>query len=110
MIETARLWNQLGFTGQCSYPLPLPVELEKHKKEYRLYVAAQNLRKDLSSLMNTASDGWVPADEWQTAQAAQKELYDGMLQAVLENTSPDYDEPVRDEMTLRSIWPFDIDR
>ena len=110
MIETTRLWNELGFEGQCRYPLPTQEELEKHEKEYRLFEAAQNLRTDLSSLLNTASDGWVPPDGWKAAQSGQKELFDGMLQAVLTNADSDDDEPVRDEMTLRSIWPFDIDQ
>ncbi|KAL4744432.1 hypothetical protein BDW72DRAFT_199602 [Aspergillus terricola var. indicus] len=109
MTETARLWNKLGFEGQCPFPLPTRDELEKQEKEYRLFEAAQNLRTDLASLLNTASDGWVPPDGWKAAQSAQKELFDGMLQAVLTNAGSDDDEPVRDEMTLRSIWPFDID-
>ncbi|KAL2817159.1 kinase-like domain-containing protein [Aspergillus granulosus] len=110
MIETARLWNELGFEGQCPYPLPTREELEKHKKEYTLFEAAQNLRADLSGLLNTASDGWVRPDGWKAAQSAHKELFDGMLQAVLTNADADDDELVRDEMTLRSIWPFDIDQ
>lgn len=110
MLETARLWNDLGFEGQCCFPLPTREELEKHKKEYRLFEAAQNLRTDLSNLLNTASDGWVPPDDWKAAQTAQKELFNGMLQAVLTNEDADNDEPVRDELTLRSIWPFDLDQ
>lgn len=110
MIETSRLWNELGFEGQCLYPLPTQEELEKHEKEYRLFEAAQNLRTDLSSLLNTASDGWVPLDGWKAAQSGQRELFDGMLQAVLANAGSDDDEPVRDERTLRLIWPFDIDQ
>ncbi|KAL2838693.1 kinase-like domain-containing protein [Aspergillus pseudodeflectus] len=110
MIETARHWNELGFEGQCPYPLPTREELEKHEKEYRLFEAAQNLRTDLSSFLNTASDGWVPPNGWEAAQSAQNELFDGMLQAVLTNADLDNDEPVRDEMTLRSIWPFDLDK
>ncbi|CEL00948.1 hypothetical protein ASPCAL00540 [Aspergillus calidoustus] len=110
MIETARHWNELGFEGQCPYPLPTREEHEKHEKEYRLFEAAQNLRTDLSRLLNTASDGWVPPDGWEAAQSAQSELFEGMLQAVLTNPDSDNDEPVRDEMTLRSIWPFDLER
>ncbi|KAL4980117.1 hypothetical protein BDW66DRAFT_125664 [Aspergillus desertorum] len=101
--------DELGFEGQCPFPLPTRDELGKQQKEYRLFEAVQNLRTDLASLLNTASDGWVPPDGWKAAQSAQKELFDGMLQAVLTNAGSDDDEPVRDEMTLRSIWPFDID-
>ncbi|KAL5050138.1 hypothetical protein BDW71DRAFT_216885 [Aspergillus fruticulosus] len=87
-----------GFKVQCPYPIPMQEELKKHKKEYRLFEAAQNLRADLSSLLNTVSDGWVPP-----------KIFDGMLQAVLTNADSD-NQPVRDEITLRSIWPFDIDQ
>ncbi|KAL4792568.1 kinase-like domain-containing protein [Aspergillus venezuelensis] len=96
MIATARLWNDLGFEGRCPYPLPTQEELEKHEKEYRLFEAAQHLRTDLSGLLNTASDGW--------------ELFNGMLQAVLMNANSDDEEPVKDETTLRLIWPFDNDQ
>ncbi|KAL3477624.1 kinase-like domain-containing protein [Aspergillus californicus] len=108
MIETARLWNKLGFKGQCPYPLPRQEELKNHEKEYRLFEAAQHLRTDLSGLLNTASDGWIPPDGWKAAQLAHKELFEGMLQAVVTNADSDDEEPVRDEATLRSIWPFDI--
>ncbi|KAL4816249.1 hypothetical protein BDW67DRAFT_175726 [Aspergillus spinulosporus] len=81
MIKTARLWKALE----------LKEELVNHTKEYQLFEAAQNLRTDLCSLLNTA------------------ELLDGMLQAVVSNPDVDDDEPVKDEMTLRAIWPFDFD-
>ena len=108
LIETSRHWEKLGFADQCPFPLPPPKALATHQKEYRLFEAAQNLRCDLSGLLNTASDGWVPVQDWETTQAAHKELFDGILQAVLNNQDADPDEPVKDEETLRSIWPFDI--
>ncbi|KAI9039875.1 aminoglycoside phosphotransferase family protein [Aspergillus affinis] len=109
MIETALHWNKLGYEGQCPYPLPIQEEFENHIKEYRLFEAAQQLRTDLSGLLNTASDGWVPLDDWKATQLAHRELFDGMLHAVLTNANSDDGEPVKDEKTLRSIWPFDID-
>ncbi|RAL04168.1 uncharacterized protein BO80DRAFT_348561 [Aspergillus ibericus CBS 121593] len=108
LIETSRYWEKLGFAGQCPFALPPPKELATHQKQYKLFEAAQNLRCDLSDLLNTASDGWVPVEDWETTQAAHIELFDGMLQAVLSNQEADPDEPVKDEETLRSIWPFDI--
>ncbi|KAL1882656.1 hypothetical protein Plec18167_003078 [Paecilomyces lecythidis] len=109
LIQTARHWEKLGLQGQCPYPLPTPEELADHEAEYRLFEAAQNLKRDLSSLLNTASDGWVPPEGWEATRLAHKELFNGMLQAVLENSDVDADEPVKDEKTLRSIWPFDLD-
>ncbi|GFF69840.1 hypothetical protein IFM47457_02487 [Aspergillus lentulus] len=109
LIETSRHWRELGFEGQCAYPMPTPEELAKHEREYRLFEAAQNLRRDLAGLLNTASDGWVPLEAWEATKLTHKELFNGMLQAVLINPDQDDDEPVKDEKTLRSIWPFDID-
>lgn len=81
----------------------------KHQKEYKLFEAAQQLRTDLSSLLSTASDGWVPSDSWEETQLSHRELFNGMLQAVLTNPNADDGEPVKDEKTLRAIWPFDLD-
>ncbi|KAG2002789.1 hypothetical protein GB937_009555, partial [Aspergillus fischeri] len=76
---------QLGFDGHCLYPVPTSEELANNEVEYKLFKAAQNLRRDLSSLLNTASDGWVPLEIWEATELAHKELFSGMLQAVLDN-------------------------
>ncbi|PKX97291.1 uncharacterized protein P174DRAFT_402425, partial [Aspergillus novofumigatus IBT 16806] len=109
LIETSRHWTELGFEGQCLYPIPTSEELANHEGEYKLFEAAQNLRRDLSNLLNTASDGWVPLENWEATELAHKELFNGMLQAVSDNPDLSDDEPIKDENTLRSIWPFDID-
>jgi hypothetical protein len=106
LIETARLWHDLGLAGPCPYPSPSSEELAKHMKEYRLFEAAQELRVDMYSVINTGDSGWVPTDQWEAAQVANKDLYHGALEAVLTNPDVDDDEPVQDEKTLRSIWPF----
>ena len=108
MIEAARHWKELGLPGQCLYSLPTPNELAEHEKEYKLFEAAQVLRRDLSTLLNTASDGWVPTEEWEATELAHREVFTGMLEAATTNQELDEDEPVKDGETLRSIWPFDI--
>ncbi|KAE8383408.1 hypothetical protein BDV26DRAFT_277328 [Aspergillus bertholletiae] len=108
MIETARRWKELGLAGQCPYSLPTPKDLADHEKEYKLLEAAQVLRRDLANLLNTASDGWVPPKEWEVTELAHREIFTGMLRAVVTNQEVDEDEPVKVEETLRSIWPFDI--
>lgn len=110
LIDTSRNWERLGFAGRCPYALPPPPELADHQKKYRLFEAAHNLRYDLAGLLNTSTDGWVPTSDWEAAQTAHHEMFEGMLQAVLTNPDiDDPDEPVKDEETLRSIWPFDIE-
>lgn len=84
LIETAQRWKQLGFAGGCPFPLLLPSSKKfvDHEKEYRLFVAAQDLRRDLSGLLDTATDGWVPP-EWEGTKAAHRRLFNGVLQEVL---------------------------
>ncbi|KAL4876435.1 kinase-like domain-containing protein [Aspergillus karnatakaensis] len=108
LYETSRLWEQLGFEGQCPCPKPTPEELVNHQREYKLFEVAQKLRVDLPDLLDTASDGWIPPESWEETQVAHKQTFDGMLQVVLSVPDTDDDEPVKDEWTLKTIWPFDL--
>lgn len=108
LIETTQRWSELGFTGSSPYVLPSPSELAEHEKEYKLFVATQELKQDLAGLLNTATDGWAPPDSWEATELAHKEIFEGMLTAVLTNNNPDDDEPVKDEAVLKSIWPYDL--
>ncbi|KAH7081224.1 kinase-like domain-containing protein [Paraphoma chrysanthemicola] len=109
LIQTSLHWNELGLAGPCPYLLPDPNELVHHQKDYKQFEAAQQLKHSLSSLLNTASDGWVPSEDWEATKAAHQELFMGMLQEVLGNETPDDDEPIKDENDLREIWPFDLE-
>lgn len=109
LIETSKDWEgTLGFVGSCPFALPAPEAMALHRKEYKCFEAAQDLKRDLSSLLDCASDGWVPPEHWEAAKTAHREMYEGALQAVLTNEYPDDDEPIRNESDLRSIWPFDL--
>jgi hypothetical protein len=110
LIQMLQLWNILGFEIQSPFPLPGPDEIISHQKEYKLFEATHQLRHSLSSLLNTASDGWVPLEDWERTESAHREVFEGMLQEVLENEQPDDDEPIRSEDDLREIWPFDLKR
>ncbi|KAE8357051.1 hypothetical protein BDV28DRAFT_154324 [Aspergillus coremiiformis] len=107
LIETTQHWHELGLAGQCAYPTPTPKQLLRHKKEYKLFEAAHALKRDLASLLDTATDGWMPPEQWETTEQIHKEMFEGMLHAVLTNKDLE-DEPVTDEAILRSIWPFDL--
>lgn len=102
LVETTQGWNELGFAGSGPYILlPSPHELVKHEREYKLFVAAQELKHDLSNLLGTATDGWVPLDKWEATKLAHGEIFHGMLAAVSTNKDPDPEEPVTDETVLR---------
>jgi hypothetical protein len=79
-----------------------------HRKEYKRFEVAQNLKRDFSSLLNTISDGWVPLDDWEATKVGNEAMFNGMLEAVLIDNDPDDDEPIRDEKDVRHIWPFDL--
>lgn len=100
LIETAQDWEALGLSGSCPFALQTPEEMSLHRKKYKCFETAQNLKRDLSSLLDTASDGWVPIDEWDAAKAGNKAMFNGMLEAVLANKNPDDNEPIRDERDL----------
>jgi hypothetical protein len=73
LIKTSEHWKELGLAGSCPFPLPaMPEELAAHKMEYKYFEATINLRNDLASLLNTASDGWVPPGDWEATQSAQR--------------------------------------
>lgn len=76
--------------------------------EYKYFEAAHDLKNHLTGLLNTASDGWVPPEEWETAKLANRELFEMMLETVLNIENPDDDEPIKDEGDVREIWPFDL--
>ncbi|OBT56584.1 hypothetical protein VE04_05637 [Pseudogymnoascus sp. 24MN13] len=106
--KTSEWWQELGLVGSCPYPVPTAEELAVHQKEYKYFEAAHDLRNHVTDLLNTASDGWVPAEEWETAKLANKELFGMMLETVLSIENPDDDEPLKDEGDVREIWPFEL--
>ncbi|KAE8157490.1 hypothetical protein BDV40DRAFT_278193 [Aspergillus tamarii] len=57
LIATAQHWEELGLAGQYAYPLPTPTEIARQKKEFKLFVTAHDLKGELASLLDTATDG-----------------------------------------------------
>ncbi len=108
LIETSQQWAELGLLGSCPFAMPPAEELVIHQQHYRNFVAAQELKRDLSDLLNTASDGWVPHEAWEATVLAHREMFANMLEAVLTNEYPEDDEPIRNELDLKEIWPFDL--
>jgi hypothetical protein len=108
LIQTSRRWEELGLAGTCPYPLRSPEEIAVHQKKYRLFETAQQLRQAVPSLLNTASDGWVPMEDFEETEKAHRELFSAVLECILENDEIDVEEPGRNEENLREVWPFDL--
>lgn len=83
LIQTARRWKELDFSGSCPFPSPDADELAIHQKHFKLFELAHKLRHNLSDLVDTASDGWVPLDEWEHTRKAHEDLFRGMLKEVM---------------------------
>jgi hypothetical protein len=88
LIQTAGRWEELVLVESCPFPLPGPDEYAVHQKDYKLFEAAHELKYSLSDLLDTASDGWTPPEDWEAAKSANQETFTGMLQDVLDNEHP----------------------
>lgn len=94
LMDLANRWEGLGLTGSCPYPLPTSEGWLAHQEEYKALEYAQELKKFVTSRLNTASDGWVPTHAWNETIEDHKKLYDEFLQNI-------------GEEDLRKVWPFD---
>lgn len=95
LIDLATRWTELALPGSCPYPLPpSPEEQLAHDEEYQALAHALEIKKHVTSRLNTADDGWVPTDAWEETVENHKELYGEFLQQMSEED-------------LREVWPFD---
>lgn len=108
LIESSKDWQEhLGFTGSSTYQ-PTAEELEKHGKEYEFFKDIRGLEMDLQDSLFVSSDGWVPAENYETAMEMQKDLFRQFLDMLLKGEDADPDDPVMDEEDVRAIWPYDV--
>lgn len=107
LIETSKHWEELGLSGVCPFTIPTAEVLAAHRDQYRRFEAAQDLKHQMSALLNTATDGWLPPEAWETTVVEHKEMFAKFLEFILSET-PDDDEPLRSESDLRELWPFDL--
>jgi hypothetical protein len=77
-----------------------------HQKEYRRFTEAQELKIALESLINTATDRWVPPEDFESAQTAEREMLNGTLEGVLNYEDPGEDAPIKTENDLEELRPF----
>lgn len=88
--------------------MPISEELVNYKVEYKLFKVVQNLQHDLLSLLNIVLDGQVFLEDQEAIEVAYKELFNRILQAVLDNPELSNNKLIKDKKTLRSIQPFNI--
>ncbi|KAG9244616.1 hypothetical protein BJ878DRAFT_534450 [Calycina marina] len=67
LIEVSQRWTELGLPGSCPFQLKLE-ELAEHAKQYEDFESAQQSKMFLKRALDADSDGWVPAENWETAK------------------------------------------
>lgn len=55
-----------------------------------------------------SSDGWVPAENYETAMEMQKDLFRQFLDMLSKGEDTDPDDPLKDEEDVRAIWLYDV--
>lgn len=88
--------------------MPISEELVNYKVEYKLFKVVQNLQHDLLSLLNIVLDSQVFLEDQEAIEVAYKELFNRILQAILDNPELSNNKLIKDKKTLRSIQPFNI--
>lgn len=108
LIMLSKEWEDLGFEEACPIAALGVEELTAYDKDYRHFVAAQRLRRQVTDYLDISSDGWVPTEAWDTIQSRHRALYSSAVEAIATAKDSDEDEPVKSEDDLKAIWPFDL--
>jgi hypothetical protein len=108
LLMTLKEWDVLGFDGTAPIAAPDSEKFAAHQREYRYFVAAQKLRRQVADYLTISSDGWVPEEAWNAVQLQHQQLYSNVAQAIMSAEDSDDDEPVKSERELKAIWPFDL--
>lgn len=98
LIELSQRWTELGLPGSCPYQ-PTTEELTEHVKQYEDFESVQQLKMILKSTLGIESDGWVPADAWESVKRQHKAFHAEWMETIKESGS----DPDR----ARKLWPFD---
>lgn len=104
LIEVSKSWKELGLPGSCPY-LPTKEELAEHKKQYEDFETVQKLKLWLIRVLDTNSDGWVPADAWEWSKMAHRDAFNKWMQTAREAKGTGHDEMTEEK--ARRLWPFD---
>ncbi|KAH8679545.1 kinase-like domain-containing protein [Tricladium varicosporioides] len=98
LIELSQQWAELGLHGSCPYQ-PTLDELADHAKQYEDFESTQQLKIFLNRALDADSDGWVPAENWETARKEHKILFSQWMESIKESGGS--------ESYARKLWPFD---
>ena len=104
LIEVSKNWEKLELVGSCPYQ-PTEEELAEHKKQYEDFEDVQKLKLWLIRVLNTNSDGWIPADAWESSKVAHRDAFEKWMQTARGATGTGNEKMT--EAKARKMWPFD---
>lgn len=104
LIEVSKNWKELGLAGSCPY-LPTEGELAEHKKQYEDFETVQKLKLWLMRVLDTDSDGWVPADAWEWSKEVHRDAFEKWMQTARDSEGAGDDEMTEEK--ARRMWLFD---
>lgn len=104
LIDISNKWKELELAGSCPY-LPTEEELAEHKKQYEDFETTQKLKSWLMRVLDTNSDGWVPADAWEWSKTAHRDAFRTWMETAKNSEGTGHDE--MSEQKARRLWPFD---
>lgn len=110
LIEMSSNWTVLSFDGTCPYPMPTPDEFTEQQKKYKLFEAATELRSIVSSKLHSATDGWVPSEDWEDTKRFHGILYDTIAEGISKAEIAEDEEVISTVECLRDCWPFNLPR
>ena len=79
--------------------------MAEHKKQYEDFEDVQKLKLWLIRVLNTNSDGWIPADAWESSKVAHRDAFEKWMQTARGATGTGNEKMT--EAKARKMWPFD---
>lgn len=107
LLDVSSRWKELGRAGSSPYASLSANELLEHRREFRSFCVATDLKLRLTDLLETDSDGWVPIEAWEATEAAHQKLFRELVQTL--QKPENIDDEAMSEEDLKKIWPFDIE-
>lgn len=97
LICLSQHWTDLGLSGSCKYQ-PTPEELAEHTEQYEDFETVQLSKIFLKRALDVNSDGWVPADMWETSKEEHINLLSQWMESVRDSGGS--------EDQAKKFWPF----
>ena len=91
LLELSQRWVELGLPSSCPYQ-PTEKDVADHVKQYDDFEIVQKFKVFLVRARRSNSDGWIPAENWESAEEAHRLAFDEWTETVKHSEDPDMTE------------------